>query len=86
MEGLLVEILRNAPMTGAVLVALYYVQKAILAKLDKVDRRMDCFESSQHACQLDNAKYYATKSEMGESWKRIDNHESRISRLEGKDK
>lgn len=84
MEGLLIDILRSAPMTGSVLLALWYVQKAILAKLDKVDRRMDCFESSQHACQLDNAKYFATKSDIGEAWKRIDNHESRISRLEGK--
>lgn len=46
--------------------------------------RMDCFERSQHICQLDIAKNYATKDELGDVNGKITNHESRISRLEGK--
>ena len=44
---------------------------------------MDCFESSQHACQLDNAKYFATKGELHELETGVAEHERRISRFEG---
>ena len=46
--------------------------------------RMDCFEKSQHICQLDIAKNYATKDELGDLEGRVNKHESRISRLEGR--
>ena len=46
--------------------------------------RMDCFEKSQHICQLDIAKNYATKDEFGDLEDRVNKHESRISRLEGR--
>lgn len=74
----------QAPQTALILFGLYLAVRLLLEETRAIKKRMDCFESSQHACQLDNAKYFATKAEMGESWKRIDNHESRISRLEGK--
>lgn len=74
----------QAPQTALILGGLYLAVRLLLEETRAIKKRMDCFETSQHACQLDNAKYFATKSEMGESWKRIDNHESRISRLEGK--
>lgn len=74
----------QAPQTALILFGLYLAVRLLLEETRAIKKRMDCFETSQHACQLDNAKYFATKSEMGESWKRIDNHESRISRLEGK--
>lgn len=74
----------QAPQTALILFGLYLAVRLLLEETRAIKKRMDCFESSQHACQLDNAKYFATKSEMDESWKRIDNHESRISRLEGK--
>lgn len=51
--------------------------------MDKISRRMDCFETSQHACQLDNAKFFATKAELHDVEGTLTNHESRISRLEG---
>lgn len=74
----------QAPQTALVLFGLYLAVKKLMEEMAVIKRRMDCYETSQYACRLDNAKYFATKSEMGESWKRIDNHESRISRLEGK--
>lgn len=74
----------QTPQTALILGGLYLAVRLLLEETRAIKKRMDCFEMSQHACQLDNAKYFATKSEMGESWKRIDNHESRISRLEGK--
>lgn len=46
--------------------------------------RMDCFEKSKHICQLDVAKNYATKDELSDVHGKLTNHESRISRLEGK--
>ena len=74
----------QAPQTALILFGLYLAVKRLMEEMAVIKRRMDCYETSQHACQLDNAKYFATKAETGESWKRIDNHESRISRLEGK--
>ena len=84
MDSILLEILRTAPTTGLILVMLWYGQDKILKQLDRVSRRMDCFEQSQHACQLDNAKYFATKADLCEMDKKVDDHETRITRLESK--
>ena len=46
--------------------------------------RMDCFEKSQHACQLDIAREYATKVDLEKESERINSHETRISKLEGR--
>lgn len=59
-------------------------QLEIKSETTKMAKRLDCFEKAQHACQLDNAKEFATKEEIGKLWVRSDNHESRISRIEGK--
>jgi hypothetical protein len=74
----------QAPQTALVLGGLYLAVRQITADLAVIKRRMDCFETSQHACQLANAKDFATKTELGKTWDRIDDHESRISRIEGK--
>lgn len=59
-------------------------QAQIQADTKLINSRMDCIEKSQHACQLENSKEFATKDEIGKLWVRSDNHESRISRIEGK--
>lgn len=74
----------QAPQTALILLGLYFAVRRLSEEMASIKKRMDCFETSQHACQLANAKDYATKIEISESWKRIDNHESRISRLEGR--
>ena len=84
MEPLLLEILSTAPTTGIILVVLWYGQDKILKQTERISRRMDCFESSQHACQLDNAKFFATKVEACEMDKKLDDHETRITRLESR--
>jgi hypothetical protein len=52
--------------------------------LGDIKKRMDCFEASQHACQLSNAKEFATKEEVKAIWDKQDDHEKRISRIEGR--
>ena len=84
MEAVLLDILKSAPTTGLIIIVLWYGQRGIIEKLDKMSRRMDCFETSQHACQLDIAKSYATKAELHGVESDVANHESRISRLEGR--
>ena len=84
MEAVLLDILKSAPTTGLIIIVLWYGQRGIVEKLDKMSRRMDCFETSQHACQLDFAKSYATKAELHDVESDVANHESRISRLEGR--
>ena len=83
-ESLFIDILKTAPSTGLILVVLWYGQKAITEKIDSMSRRMDCFEKSQHVCQIDIAKNYVQKSDMAEIEKSVSNHESRISKLEAK--
>ena len=51
-------------------------------RLSRIEARMDCFEQAQHACQLSNAREYATKEDTSKIWDRVDQHETRISRLE----
>lgn len=84
MEQFLVELLRTAPGTGLILLMLWYGQRNITERIDKMSRRMDCFETSQHACQLEVSKTYATKDDMKATWGRLDEHETRISRMEGR--
>ncbi|HWH69184.1 MAG TPA: hypothetical protein VNT26_07350 [Candidatus Sulfotelmatobacter sp.] len=78
-----------SPLVGAGFIA-FLLQRGFKQqdrKLEKIEKRMDCFEGAQHACQLDNAKEFATKEEVrldsGKQWERIDNLETRVSRLEG---
>jgi len=52
-------------------------------KLDKVYSRMDCFEASQHACQLANAKDFATKEEVAHIWVSVDEHSKDIAHIKG---
>lgn len=84
MESLLLEILRTAPTMGIILVVLWYGQDKILKQTERISRRMDCFESSQHACQLENAKLFATKVDAREMDKKLGDHETRITRLESR--
>lgn len=84
METLLLDILKSAPQTGIIIVMLWYGQKGIVERIDKMARRMDCFEQSQHACQLANLKDFASKEELSALESKVERHESRISRMEGK--
>ena len=84
MESILLEILRTAPTTGIILVVLWYGQDKILKQTERISRRMDCFESSQHACQLDNAKFFSTKVDVDKMGQKLDEHETRITRLESR--
>ena len=83
LESFILELLKNEAGTGLIIFMLWLGQRAITQRLDKMSRRMDCFETSQHACQLDNAKYFATKDELHEVETDVAEHERRISRLEG---
>ena len=74
----------QAPQTALILLGLYLAVRKLTEEMATIQRRMDCFETSQHACQLANAKDFVTKQELGKTWDRIDDHESRISRIEGK--
>lgn len=80
----------QGPLAVFFLVSLWFMlrdlkagQAQIKSDTHKINSRMDCIEKSQHACQLENAKEFATKKDVGELWKRSDNHETRISRIEG---
>lgn len=74
----------QAPQTALILGGLYLAVRLLLEETRAIKKRMDCFETSQHTCQLANAKDYATKDEIGKVWGRVDDHESRISRMEGR--
>jgi len=72
-------------LTGGVI--LFFMRRAFGASdatLKRVERRMDCFEQSQHACQLANAKGFATWEAHRKLDDKVDAHEGRISRLEAK--
>ena len=84
MEGVLLDILKSAPQTGVIIVMLWYGQRGIVERIDKMARRMDCFEQSQHACQIANVKDFATKTDLADLENKVERHESRISRIEGK--
>ena len=81
----------QGPATAVIIIVIWMMlrelksgQAEIKAEMAKTSKRLDCFEKLQYACQLDNAKEFATKEEVGKLWVRSDNHESRISRIEGK--
>lgn len=91
MEGLWPYLKDQGPAVVVIVASLWFMlrdlkqgQAQIKADTKLINSRMDCIEKSQHACQLENAKEFATKKEIGELWNRSDNHESRISRMEGK--
>jgi hypothetical protein len=74
----------GALITPAYLTVLFGIVGWLLkGKLDRIERRMDCFEKSQHACQISNAKDFATWEAHGKLDGRVDDHERRISTLEG---
>ena len=83
LESIISELWKQFPSTAVIIIALGFGIKAILDKLASMARRMDCFENARHECQLENAKYFATKDELHEVEVDVANHESRISRLEG---
>ena len=47
-----------------------------------IRKRMDCFETNQHACQLENAKTFVTKGEFSELERTVINHDRRIITIE----
>ena len=48
-----------------------------------VNSRMECFEKAEHACQLENAKTFATKEEIGKVWEHTDRNSADIARIKG---
>ena len=91
MELLWAFLKEQGPATGIIVASFWWMLRAvkegqaqIKADTKLINSRMDCIEKSQHACQLENAREFATKKELGALWTRSDNHESRISRIEGK--
>jgi hypothetical protein len=79
LDTIFIELLKTAPSTALIVAMLWYGQKGIVEKIDKMSRRMDCFETAQHACQLDNVKSYATKADLHVVEEKLD---KRITRLE----
>lgn len=53
-------------------------------KLSAISKRMDCFEQSQHACQLSNAKDYATWEFVNRLDSKVDGIDTRLTRVESK--
>ena len=83
MDSFIVDVLKSAPQTGVIIVMLWYGQKGIIDRIDKMARRMDRFEQSQHADQIANVKDFATKTDLAYLEGKVERHESRISRIEG---
>lgn len=52
--------------------------------IDSIKRRMDCFETAQHACQLDNAKAFATKEELEKVEERVERCTADIAEIKGR--
>lgn len=52
--------------------------------LTKISNRMDCFEKSQHHCQLDIAKEYVTKADLRRVEDQCDRNTEEIATLKGK--
>lgn len=77
-------IAEQGPSTGLILLTIWYGLKGLREDVNAVKSRMDCFEKSQHACQLDVAKDYVTKAELRRESDRLDAHETRLSKLEGR--
>lgn len=54
------------------------------ASISAIKSRMDCFEQSQHACQLENARHFATKDELGRIASTVDGHSKDIAEIKGR--
>ena len=78
------KLVEQPPQTAVIIGVLWYGLRQLKEDVAAIKGRMDCFEKSQHACQLDIAKSYATKPELHDVESDVANHESRISRLEGR--
>jgi hypothetical protein len=70
--------------SGLVLVFLRLWTSELKDAVAKVVRRMDCFEASQHACQLDNAKNFATREEFSALSAKVDDIDTRVTRVEAR--
>lgn len=46
---------------------------------------MECFQKAQHACQLENAKEFATKEDVAQVRATVDQHTADIAYLKGRD-
>lgn len=53
--------------------------------IDKIHNRMSCFETSQHACQLENVRTFVTKSEFSELERTVISHDRRIITIEARE-
>lgn len=73
----------EAPQTAIILWALYYGLRQLKEDVSSIKSRMDCFEKSQHACQLENAKEFATKVDLDSVETRVNELDTRVSRIEG---
>ena len=79
-------------LSGAVLVWLIQrgfskqdeAMKAQAEDIKGIKKRMDCFESARHECQMDVAKNYATKDEVDRFSLTLVEHGERISAVEAK--
>lgn len=49
---------------------------------DIITRRLDCYESNIHACQLNAVKTYALKIEHDSLDRKVDEHDGRLTRVE----
>lgn len=54
------------------------------AAISAIKARMDCFETSQHTCQLENARSFATKEELRDVTDRVEKHSSDIAEIKGR--
>ncbi|PKN07948.1 MAG: hypothetical protein CVU73_11160 [Deltaproteobacteria bacterium HGW-Deltaproteobacteria-8] len=77
------DIKRSDALRQAANAALHTKMDAQGVVLGKMDSRMDCFESAQHACQLDNAKSFATKEDVAHIWVSVDENSKDIAQIKG---
>jgi hypothetical protein len=77
------KLVEQAPQTALLAYIFWYGLRQLKDDVGAIKARMDCFEKSQHACQLENAKDFATKVELHDVEARVNNIDSRVSRIEG---
>lgn len=75
-----------SPLIGAGLVLVFMrLWTAQLGRMvETIVKRMDCFEHSQHACQLQNAREYATWEQHNLLSDKVDRMDTRLTRVESK--
>lgn len=75
-----------SPLIGSALVLIFLRlwTSELRDAVKKVASRMDCFEQSQHACQLENAKVFTTKLEHQALDTKVDEIDTRVTRLESR--